>query len=59
MNTVFTITDFWNVMSCDDLLPSNAGYRSKPSMENSCNDVGRGRIGRYQAEREQNKDKNI
>jgi hypothetical protein len=53
MNTVvkhvqmFTITDFWNVMPCDDLLPPTAGYRSKPSMEKSCNNVGRGRTGRY------------
>lgn len=56
---MFTITDFWNVMPCNDLLPPNAEYMSKPSMENICNDVGIGRIGRYSAEREQNKDKYI
>ena len=61
MNTVikhvqmFTITNFWNMMPRDDLLPPTAGYRSKPSMEKSCNDVGRGRIGRYWAERERAK----
>ena len=56
---MFTITDFWSVIPCDDLLPPTAGYRRKPSTEKSCNNVGGGRIGKYWAEREQNKDKYI
>jgi len=44
---MFTITDFWSVIPCDDLLPPTAGYRRKPSTEKSCNNVGGGRIGKY------------
>jgi hypothetical protein len=43
---MFQITDFWNAMPCDDLLPPTAEYTSNTSTEKGCNDVQKGRTGR-------------